>query len=77
MFCGDLFLKALQTASNDATKYLTNIFLKILLREALLDASELYYSAVVDLEAAFNAYCDSNANTAFCLAGHEGNQLKL
>jgi len=78
MFCDDLFLEALRTSSLDATKDL-NVFLKSLLREALLAASDLYYSAVVNLESAFNAYCavDTNSSTGFCLAGHDANQLKL
>lgn len=81
MFCDDLFLEVLETTIIEVTRNLFrhDIFREILYREALLDTSQLYHSAVVNSEAAFNAYCGSapNSNTAFCLTGHEANQRHL
>lgn len=66
MFCDDLFLTAMEDLSFEATKNF-DIFLKHLSRSALLDLAEFYHFAVVELELAFDAYCDAtqNSNTLF------------
>jgi len=80
MFCDDLFLKSLETTSIKLSRALSyNIFRQLLTQHLLLRVGDIYFYAVVNSEDAFNAYCgvDANANTAFCQAGHEANQLTL